>query len=344
MTAQPKIAITALRREYLDPTGRPILALDHLDLTIAEGEFVCLLGPSGCGKSTLLRLLANLEPPTVGTVTIDHHDPDRPAQAMVFQGPSLFPWRTVLDNVAYGLELGARPGTLARPEREALARQRIAQVGLARFADAYPHQLSEGMRQRANLARALAVDPAVILMDEPFGNLDEQNRLLMQQELLALWHHGNPAPSPRDHLTSAGRPAPAPASNPSPRRSLEHLWTTGPGGRNWWGTSWPQPLAGGFNPRIAASTDQRRPPPAARPVTIVFVTHSIDEAIVLADRIVILTPRPGRVDTILPVPLPRPRDAVALRGDPTYAALYAACWNRLREGVLTAHDAELSTP
>ena len=265
-----KIAIESVRRAYRDPAGRPIVALDGIELAIREGEFVCLLGPSGCGKSTLLRLLAGLERATAGTITIDHDDPSRPAQAMVFQGPSLFPWRTVLDNVTYGLELGIAGRQLARPEREGIARQRIAQVGLARFADAYPHQLSEGMRQRANLARALAVDPAIILMDEPFGNLDEQNRLLMQGELLQIWHG------------------------------------------------------------------------SGRPVTIVFVTHSIDEAIVLADRIVILSPRPGRVDTILPVDLPRPRDAVALRGDPTYAALYATCWERLREGVMAARGAEMS--
>lgn len=267
---ETKIAISGVRREYRDPAGRPIVALGEVDLSIGEGEFVCLLGPSGCGKSTLLRLLAGLERPTAGTIAIDHDDPSRPAQAMVFQGPSLFPWRTVLDNVTYGLELGASGRQLSRPEREGIARQRIAQVGLARFADAYPHQLSEGMRQRANLARALAVDPAIILMDEPFGNLDEQNRLLMQGELLQIWQG------------------------------------------------------------------------SGRPVTIVFVTHSIDEAIVLADRIVILSPRPGRVDTILPVDLPRPRDAVALRGDPTYAGLYAACWERLREGVMAARGAEMS--
>lgn len=263
-----KIVVAGVRREYRDPAGRPIVALDGVNLTIGAGELVCLLGPSGCGKSTLLRLLADLERPTAGTLAIDHRDPDRPAQAMVFQGPSLFPWRTVLDNVAYGLEIGAGRAPMSGPEREGIARQRIAQVGLARFADAYPHQLSEGMRQRANLARALAVDPAIILMDEPFGNLDEQNRLLMQGELLHIWRG------------------------------------------------------------------------SGRPVTIVFVTHSIDEAIVLADRIIIFTPRPGRVDTILPVALPRPRDAVALRGDSAYADLYAACWDRLREGVLTAREAE----
>ena len=259
--AAPKLSIADVRREYRDPAGQPILALDGLDLTVAEGEFVCILGPSGCGKSTLLRLLAGLEQPSAGSVAIHHEGDSRPAQAMVFQGQSLLPWRTILDNVAFGLELGARRNGLSRPEREAVARAKLAQVGLARFTDAYPHQLSEGMRQRANLARALSVDPATLLMDEPFGNLDEQNRLLMQEELLQIWGNED------------------------------------------------------------------------RPVTVIFVTHSIDEAIVLADRIVIFTARPGRVDSILPVPFPRPRDPIALKADPAYAALYAECWGRLRDGV-----------
>ncbi len=263
-TTATTITVSGVRQEYTDPAGQPIVALDSLDLTISEGEFVCILGPSGCGKSTLLRLIADLERPSAGTVVIDHRGDDRPAQAMVFQGQSLLPWRTVLDNVAYGLELGARRNKLSKPERDAIARAKLAQVGLARFADAYPHQLSEGMRQRANLARALSVDPAALLMDEPFGNLDEQNRLLMQEELLRIWGS------------------------------------------------------------------------EARPVTVVFVTHSIDEAIVLADRIAIFTARPGKVDTIIPVPFSRPRDPIALKGDPTYAALYAECWGRLRDGVLAA--------
>jgi NitT/TauT family transport system ATP-binding protein len=257
----PKLTASGLRREYRDPAGEPILALDGLDLTVAEGEFICILGPSGCGKSTLLRLIAGLEEPSAGTVALHHQGDTRPAQAMVFQGQSLLPWRTVGDNVAYGLELGASRNGLSAPERQAIARAKLAQVGLARFAHAYPHQLSEGMRQRVNLARALAVEPASLLMDEPFGNLDEQNRLLMQEELLRIWGSEE------------------------------------------------------------------------RPVTVLFVTHSIDEAIVLADRIVIFTARPGRVDTSIPVPFPRPRDPVALKADPAYAALYAECWGRLKEGV-----------
>ncbi len=273
MAAAPptKITLQQLSHHYPAASGGALAALQGLNLTIRDGEFICLLGPSGCGKSTLLRLLAGLEKPTAGALTISHNDDQRPAQAMVFQGPSLFPWRTVLDNVAYGLEIGAGGPPLPRPEREERARLRIAQVGLARFADSYPHQLSEGMRQRANLARALTVNPAILLMDEPFGNLDEQNRLLMQTELLQIWQHSQQS------------------------------------------------------------------------TTVVFVTHSIDEAIVLADRIVILTPRPGQIDAILTVELPRPRDAAALRGNARYAALYAECWDRLRTSVLAARTAD-TTP
>ena len=267
--AAPKIVATGLRREFRDPAGRRVVALDGVDLTVSEGEFVCLVGPSGCGKTTLLRLIAGLERASAGSVAINHREPDRPAQAMVFQGQSLFPWRTVLGNAAYGLELRGRGAGLDRRERERRARARLEQVGLGRFVDAYPHQLSEGMRQRANLARALAVDPATLLMDEPFGNLDEQNRLLMQEELLQIWGGGG------------------------------------------------------------------------RPVTVVFVTHSVDEAIVLADRVVVLSARPGRVAAEIAVPFARPRDPLALKSDPAYAALYRRIWELLRDGVVAARAAEL---
>ncbi|MDP9373371.1 MAG: ABC transporter ATP-binding protein [Chloroflexota bacterium] len=263
--AELKIVVAGVRQEYRDRAGRAVAALDGIDLTVAEGEFVCLVGPSGCGKTTLLRLIAGLDRPTAGTVAINHDEPGRPAQAMVFQGQSLFPWRTVLGNAAYGLELRR----VGRGERETIARARLEQVGLGRFADAYPHQLSEGMRQRANLARALAVDPATLLMDEPFGNLDEQNRLLMQEELLRI-------------------------------RGV-----------------------------------------AERPVTVVFVTHSVDEALILADRVVVLTARPGRIAAEIAVPFARPRDPLALKGDPAYAALYRRIWGLLRDGVLAARAAEL---
>jgi NitT/TauT family transport system ATP-binding protein len=247
----PAVEIAGLRQWYEGEAGR-VQALDAFDLTIPAGQFVCLVGPSGCGKTTLLRLLGGLATPSAGRVAVRGGTATRPAQAMVFQGQALLPWRRVRDNVAYGLELRG----VDRRERRAVADALIARVGLTAFAGAYPHELSEGMRQRANIARALAVDPAVLLMDEPFANLDEQNRLLMQEDLLRLW--------------GAGRP------------------------------------------------------------TVVFVTHSIDEALVLADRIVVLSARPGRVVADLQVPFARPRSLIALKGTPDYGALSAEIWRLLR--------------
>jgi NitT/TauT family transport system ATP-binding protein len=171
---------------------------------------------------------------------------------MVFQGQALLPWRRVRDNVAYGLDLRG----VDRRSRLATADDLIGRVGLRQFADAYPHELSEGMRQRANIARALAVEPAVLLMDEPFANLDEQNRYLMQEELLSLW--------------------------------------------------------------------------GARPLTVLFVTHSLDEALVLADRIVVLSARPGRIIADLAVPFARPRSLPVIKGYPEYGPLSAHLWALLR--------------
>jgi NitT/TauT family transport system ATP-binding protein len=246
------IEIERLRHAHQGAIGA-VLALDDLSLRVRAGEFVCLLGPSGCGKTTLLRVLGGLETPSAGHVRL-HGAAARPAQAMVFQGQALLPWRRVRENVAYGLELRGVP----RAARYRVADALIERVGLGPFARAFPHELSEGMRQRANIARALAVDPAVLLMDEPFGNLDEQNRLLMQEELLRLWQ--------------AGRQ------------------------------------------------------------TVLFVTHSIDEAIVLADRIVVLSARPGRAIADITVPFPRPRALMRLKGVPEYGALSARIWALLRAG------------
>ena len=247
------VEIAGLVKWHEGQAGR-VLALDGVDLAVRTGEFICLVGPSGCGKTTLLRVLGNLEVASAGRVTLRGGDDDRPAQAMVFQGQALLPWRRVRDNIAYGLELRG----LDRPQRDAIANDLIGRVGLDRFGDAFPHELSEGMRQRANVARALAVDPAVLLMDEPFANLDEQNRLLLQEELARLWQ--------------------------------------------------------------------------ASRQTVLFVTHSIDEAIVLADRIIVLSARPGRVIADIPVPFPRPRSLMDLKGDPAYGAVAAEVWRLLCSG------------
>lgn len=211
-------------------------ALEDIDLEIYDDEFVCLLGPSGCGKTTLLRMIGGLDVPTSGKVEIDGKIVDKPSpkMTMVFQEYSLYPWRTIGDNVGFGLEMMG----IKKEERDKIVAERLKDVGLSEFAKSYPHELSGGMRQRAAVARALASDPAVMLMDEPFGALDAQTRNKMQNELLRLWE----------------------------------------------------------------STKK----------TILFVTHSVDEAVYLSDRIVILTPRPGKIHKIYDVPLKRPRDRTSV--------------------------------
>lgn len=261
--AAAMVTLRGLTKRFRGPRG-PLTAVEEVDLAIAAGEFCCLVGPSGCGKTTLLRLIAGLERPTAGTVELQRGDRARPATAMVFQGHGVFPWYTVRQNVAYGLRFQRRPRDEARATVEAL----IATVGLTRFADAYPHQLSEGMRQRVSIARALAADPEVLLMDEPFGNLDEQNRLLLQEELLRIWQ------------------------------------------------------------------EQRK--------TVVFVTHSIDEALILGDRVVVMTAQPGRVKRALDVPFARPRDPYQVKADPAFGACFEAIWQELRAEVWRARREELA--
>jgi NitT/TauT family transport system ATP-binding protein len=215
-----------------DVDGTAIVALAGIALAVEAGEFVCLLGPSGCGKSTLLRIVAGLIPPTTGTVRLEGRPVTGPGpdRAVVFQDYALFPWMTVRDNVEFGLAArGVEP-----ERRRRVALELLRAVGLAEFAGKYPHHLSGGMKQRVSIARALAVDPALLLMDEPFGALDAQTRYVMQQELLRIWR--------------------------------------------------------------------------AYRKTVLFVTHSIDEALYLGDRVVIMTARPGRVKAELRVAQERPRD------------------------------------
>ncbi|HJJ35105.1 MULTISPECIES: ABC transporter ATP-binding protein [Methanocorpusculum] len=213
-----------------------VTALEHVNLEVHDGQFVCLLGPSGCGKTTLLRMIGGLDVPTSGKVSIDGKivDGPSPKMTMVFQEYSLYPWRTVAENVGFGLEMMG----VSKEERIIEVNKRLALVGLTGFADSYPYELSGGMRQRAAVARALASDPAVMLMDEPFGALDAQTRNKMQRELLQIWEETKK--------------------------------------------------------------------------TILFVTHSVDEAVYLSDKIVILTPRPGRIYEIYPNTLPRPRDRTSV--------------------------------
>ncbi|HKQ70485.1 MAG TPA: ABC transporter ATP-binding protein [Polyangiaceae bacterium] len=209
----------------------PVVALDRVSFEAHRREFLCVIGPSGCGKSTLARILAGLDDSSSGEVLLDG-SPIRgpgPDRGMVFQGYTLFPWLTVLKNVMFGLEVTTRSRT--RAERE--AKEWIELVGLKRFANAYPHQLSGGMKQRVAIARALANRPRILLMDEPFGALDAQTRCQMQSYLLQIWKQVD--------------------------------------------------------------------------ITIVFITHDLEEATYLADRILVLDAHPGRVRELLEVPVPRPR-------------------------------------
>ncbi|MFI5615106.1 ABC transporter ATP-binding protein [Amycolatopsis sp. NPDC051903] len=242
-------------------TGRDdVVALQDIELTVAAGEFLCLVGPSGCGKTTLLRILAGLEHPSSGDVSWSIARGSGPLRSMVFQNQGIFPWMTVLDNVAYGL---AVRGVKKRQRRE-VARHYVDLLGLARFEHAYPAQLSGGMQQRVNIARAFANDPAVLLMDEPFASLDEQTKLILQDDLLRIWE----------------------------------------GTRK----------------------------------TVVFITHSLDEAITLGDRVIVLSRRPGRLKTAVDVGLPRPRNAMDLRNDRSFLEVRQRVWDSLREEVVSLRE------
>lgn len=246
----PRIAFRGLRKAFDAGT----VALDGIDLEVADGEFVSIVGPSGCGKTTLLRIAAGLEKASAGTVSVNASD-DRPAAlpaASVFQESSLFPWMTLRSNVAFAFDRIK----IDAAERDRRVDEQLALVNLTRFANAYPHQLSGGMKQRGAVARAFAVDPQVLFMDEPFGALDEQTRVALGGELLALWER------------------------------------------------------------------HRK--------TVLFITHSIEESLALSDRIVVMSPHPGRVREIIEVPFARPRDPIELRADPEFGKLSVHIWHLLR--------------
>lgn len=238
---------------------RTVQALRDVSLSVAQGEFISLVGASGCGKTTLLRIVDGLITPTSGHIFVDGrevHGPG-PDRGFVFQQDALFPWRTVLDNIIFGLEVQGR----RKREARQLADDFVSLVGLTGFEHHFPHELSGGMRQRANLARALTIDPAVLLMDEPFAALDAQTRELMQAELLRIWR--------------------------SNRK------------------------------------------------TVLFVTHQIDEAVYLADRVVVMTSRPGQIKAILDVDIPRPRD-LSVKRTPRFLELVDVIWKMIEEEVRSA--------
>ena len=257
----PKIRIEGLSKVFPARDGR-VVALRDVDLSIPVGQFCCIVGPSGCGKTTLLRILAGLETHTTGRLELVHQDQRRPLNAMVFQEQSIFPWMTVEDNVAYGLRMRGVPGR----ERRDVVAYYVDKVGLAPFRRAYPHQLSGGMKQRVSVARAFANDPEILLMDEPFAALDEQNKLLLQEELLKIWEESKK--------------------------------------------------------------------------TVVFITHSIDEALVLGDRVLVMTARPGTLKADMAVRFARPRGVFELRATPEFGELSYTVWSQLRDEVLRAKQAE----
>jgi len=258
--AGPVLELRNLTKEVPTGSGVPFVIFKDISLSVKEGEFVSIVGPSGCGKTTLLRVINGLLPPTGGQIFIDGKEQTSAdhelVMGFVFQGASLLPWRTSLKNVLLGVE-GRKP----LREAEETARRYLNLVGLSGFENHYPHQLSGGMQQRVNLARALVVDPRILLMDEPFASLDAQTRTFMQLELLRIWSHTKK--------------------------------------------------------------------------TVIFITHMISEAILLSDRVVVFSHRPGRVRSEFAVPLARPRN-LDIKSDHRFVELENKVWKQIEEEVKAA--------
>ena len=240
-------------------SGKQVLAIDNFSLTIEEGEFVSIVGPSGCGKSTFLHMVGGFEPIAEGSISVAGRPVSAPGpdRGMLFQDYALFPWRTVLGNVGWSLEVAG----MGKQEREERAERYLDMVGLSSFRDAYPSELSGGMQQRIALARVLAFEPAMLLMDEPFGALDAQTREIMQEELTTIWQR------------------------------------------------------------------HKR--------TVLFVTHDIEEAVYLSDRVIVFSARPGRLKADITIDLPRPRKP-EIRKSAEFQALRNRIWDMLREEYLAA--------
>jgi NitT/TauT family transport system ATP-binding protein len=253
--ARSKIQISGLKKQFM--VGKEtILAIDDVSLDVKRGEFIVVVGPSGCGKTTLLRIVDGLETASAGAVRTVHEDESKPLSTMIFQEHAVFPWMTVRDNIDYGLRMRRVP----RAQRREIVARYVEKMGLRDYATAYPYQLSGGMKQRVSIARTFANDPEILCMDEPFASLDEQNKAIMQEELMRIW------------------------------------------------------------------SESRK--------TALFITHSLDEAITLADRVVVMTARPGRIAAIFDIPFPRPRRSYEIRRDPQYGALSAEIWEHLRREVM----------
>lgn len=261
MSGKTKIAVRNLTKAFYKKQGS-VTALDDISLTIGDGEFVCLVGPSGCGKTTLLRILAGLENPSIGDFTIVTEGEERPLQSMVFQERGIIPWLTVEENVAFGLKMRHLPKSIVK-ERTSYY---LKKTGLDKFSSLYPKELSGGMKQRVSIARAFANDPEILLMDEPFAALDEQNKFILQEELLSIW----------------------------------------------------------------AETGK----------TVLFITHSIDEALLLSDRILLMSSQPGRIIQEIHVDMPRPRKMEDIRENPIMAAQFVKIWHHLQEEVQRSRHEE----
>jgi NitT/TauT family transport system ATP-binding protein len=261
MAEPAQIVIEGVNHLYRPPSGRPVLALEDVSLSVGTREFVALLGPSGCGKSTLLYLIGGFLPTEKGKILIEGKPVGAPGpdRGIVFQHFALFPWKTVRDNILYGLERQSMP----KAERLERAQHFIDLVGLTGFEDSYPSQLSGGMKQRTALARTLAFDPSILLMDEPFGALDAQTRHLMQAELLGIWQR--------------------------------------------------------------------------TPKTVIFVTHDVQEAVYLADRVAVMSARPGRIKAVV--------DTRFDKNDPQVFKTKAfvdkvdEIWNLVRDEAIKAQEA-----
>ncbi|MGG0655754.1 ABC transporter ATP-binding protein [Rummeliibacillus pycnus] len=254
MVDQMKISIKDMTKVFFKKNSS-VTALDQVSLDISEGEFVCLIGPSGCGKTTLLRILAGLETTSVGDFEIKQGKEDRPLQSMVFQERGIIPWLTVEDNVAFGLKMRHLPHDIIKERTDYY----IKKVGLEKFSKLYPKELSGGMKQRVSIARAFANDPEILLMDEPFAALDEQNKFILQEELLSVWEETKK--------------------------------------------------------------------------TVLFITHSIDEALLLSDRILLMSAQPGKIIKEIRNDLPRPRNIEQIRANQQTTESFIEILKHLHEEV-----------